>query len=67
MVSKASEDFPDPDRPVMTVRAFLGIVTSMFFRLCILAPLIVILSIVVEMRKESFSTKLAPLRARAEP
>jgi len=38
MVSKASEDFPDPLRPVMTVSEFRGISTSIFFRLCWRAP-----------------------------
>ena len=38
MVSKASEDFPDPETPVMTVSWFLGMSTSMFFKLCSRAP-----------------------------
>src|SRR5271166_1419674 len=38
MVSKAKEDLPDPDRPVMTVRASRGISTSTFLRLCSRAP-----------------------------
>src|SRR3989442_11897063 len=38
MVSKASEDLPDPESPVMTVRAFRGISTVMFLRLCSRAP-----------------------------
>src|SRR5712692_7990372 len=38
MVSKASDDFPDPDRPVMTTRRFRGISTSMFLRLWTRAP-----------------------------
>jgi hypothetical protein len=38
MVSKASEDFPDPDKPVMTVRRSRGMVTSMLRRLCSRAP-----------------------------
>src|SRR5208283_2427298 len=38
MVSKASEDLPEPLRPVMTVRAWRGISTLTFFRLCIRAP-----------------------------
>ena len=38
MVSKASEDFPDPDTPVITVSWFLGMSTSMFFKLCSRAP-----------------------------
>src|SRR4249919_1711648 len=38
MVSNASEDFPDPDRPVTTVSLSRGIVTSMLRRLCSRAP-----------------------------
>src|SRR5215469_3847561 len=38
MVSKASDDFPDPLNPVMTVKVFRGISTSIFFRLCCRAP-----------------------------
>src|SRR2546428_3972526 len=38
IVSKASEDLPDPESPVMTVRAFRGISTVMFLRLCSRAP-----------------------------
>ena len=38
MVSKASDDLPLPLRPVMTVRALRGMVTSIFFRLCTRAP-----------------------------
>src|SRR5258706_5332853 len=38
MVSKASDDFPDPLSPVMTVKLLRGIETSIFFRLCCRAP-----------------------------
>src|ERR1700743_2556519 len=38
MVSNASEDLPEPDRPVMTVSESRGITTSTFFRLCSRAP-----------------------------
>src|SRR5579871_758065 len=38
MVSKASEDLPDPLNPVMTVKVLRGISTSIFFRLCWRAP-----------------------------
>ena len=44
MVSNASDDLPEPDSPVMTVRLFLGISTSMFFRLLALAPQTLIFS-----------------------
>src|SRR5262245_65795515 len=39
MVSKASEDFPDPDSPVMTIILLRGRVRSMCLRLCSAAPL----------------------------
>src|SRR5436190_8869011 len=38
MVSKASEDLPEPDSPVNTTSRSRGISTSMFFRLCSRAP-----------------------------
>src|SRR3954447_14040690 len=38
MVSKASELFPEPLNPVITVKVFLGISTVMFLRLCWRAP-----------------------------
>ena len=44
MVSKANEDFPEPDTPVITIKEFLGKSKSIFFKLFSLAPLIIILS-----------------------
>src|SRR6185437_3038231 len=38
MVSKASEDLPEPERPVMTVIAPRGMSTLMFLRLWVRAP-----------------------------
>ena len=38
MVSKASELLPEPERPVMTTSRSRGMLTSMFLRLCSLAP-----------------------------
>src|SRR5579875_1563426 len=38
MVSKASEDLPDPDTPVITTRRSRGMTTSKFLRLCWRAP-----------------------------
>src|SRR6266404_3506326 len=38
MVSNASDDFPDPLKPVITVKVLRGISTSIFFRLCCRAP-----------------------------
>src|SRR3954463_5956022 len=38
MVSKASDDLPDPLTPVITMSERGGSVTSTFFRLCVRAP-----------------------------
>src|SRR6185295_20202950 len=38
MVSKAREDLPEPDRPVITVKRSRGMSTLMFLRLCWRAP-----------------------------
>src|SRR5215470_13192957 len=45
MVSKASEDFPEPETPVTTVSALCGISTSMSLRLCTRAPRTMMLSL----------------------
>src|SRR5258707_12604724 len=42
MVSKASDDFPEPDSPVKTTSRSRGISRSTFLRLCSRAPRIVI-------------------------
>src|SRR5258708_17516434 len=44
MVSKANEDLPLPDRPVITTSRSRGSVKSTFLRLCCRAPRISILS-----------------------
>jgi len=38
-------DLPDPEMPVKTTNLFLGIFRETFFRLCSLAPLMVIKSV----------------------
>src|ERR1700761_454544 len=38
MVSNASDDLPEPDRPVMTISLSRGRSRSMFLRLCVRAP-----------------------------
>src|SRR6266436_6690626 len=38
IVSKASEDLPEPETPVKTTNLFRGTTTSMFLRLCSRAP-----------------------------
>src|SRR5260370_19465094 len=42
MVSKASDDLPEPESPVKTTSRSRGISTSMFLRLCSRAPRIAI-------------------------
>src|SRR5690242_17882868 len=44
MVSKASEDLPEPETPVTTVSALCGTSKSMFLRLCTRAPRTTMLS-----------------------
>src|ERR1700736_3713653 len=44
IVSKASEDLPEPDKPVTTISLLRGRVRSMFLRLCSRAPLMTIAS-----------------------
>src|SRR3989344_3249940 len=51
MVSNAREDLPEPESPVITVILLRGISTFIFFRLCIFAPLITILSICERSKK----------------
>jgi hypothetical protein len=43
-VSNASEDFPDPDSPVITTSLLRGMATLQFFRLFTLARLMMIKS-----------------------
>ncbi len=45
MVSNASDDLPEPDNPVITINESLGKSRSMFFKLCVLAPRMLIVSI----------------------
>src|SRR5690606_63946 len=47
MVSNASDDLPDPDRPVITISLSRGRSRSMFLRLCVRAPRILMASISV--------------------
>src|SRR3990172_5512147 len=42
MVSKAREDFPEPDNPVNTINRLRGSSSETFFRLCSRAPLMTI-------------------------
>src|SRR5829696_8069577 len=47
MVSKAREDLPEPERPVITVKRSRGMSTLMFFRLCWRAPLTLMRSMAI--------------------
>ena len=42
IVSKAKDDLPDPDKPVITTNFSFGISKETFFRLCSFAPFITI-------------------------
>src|SRR5712691_4122960 len=55
IVSKASEDLPDPDKPVNTTSLSRGIDSVTFFRLCSRAPRIVIWSVGIRTLGYSFS------------
>src|SRR5690606_8607377 len=48
MVSNASEDLPEPDRPVITISLSRGRSRSMFLRLCVRAPRMRMNSIAIE-------------------
>src|SRR5215467_13382097 len=57
MVSKASDDLPEPLRPVITVSVLRGISTEMFFKLCWRAPRTVILLIAMGPYEPGKSTR----------
>src|SRR6267378_2704873 len=62
MVSKASEDLPEPLRPVITVRLLRGISTSMFLRLCWRAPCTVICFSIGKPKQERTDIYCHPIR-----
>src|SRR5713101_5918528 len=63
MVSKASEDFPDPDTPVITVKRLCGIASEMSFRLCTRAPRISMESSTVDTAARSVTRSSGELAA----
>src|SRR5450759_2031016 len=65
MVSKASDDLPDPLNPVITVSVLRGISTSMFFRLCCRAPCTVMRSSMMDGWSEDAPTLYSTRGARA--
>src|SRR3989337_3400162 len=66
MVSKARDDLPDPDTPVITVMVFRGISRLMFFRLCSRAPRMTmyVLDMAVIVDSCSFALQSAPAATR---
>src|ERR1700694_721962 len=69
MVSKASEDFPDPESPVRTTSLSRGIVRSTSFRLCSRAPRMTIsvccaavfFDLATDLRPHATGLRLVPL------
>jgi hypothetical protein len=58
MVSKASDDLPEPDRPVNTTSRSRGISTSMPLRLCSRAPRIAITRRSVALVSEALASEM---------
>src|SRR6266852_1590627 len=58
MVSKAKDDLPEPERPVITVNLSRGISTSMLLRLCCRAPRTVMRSIAIRLEKRSTAAQI---------
>ena len=48
MVSKAREDLPEPDSPVITTNLSRGMITEMFLRLFARAPFMTMLSLLIK-------------------
>src|SRR6266481_1630555 len=66
MVSKARDDLPEPERPVITVNLSRGISTSMFLRLCCRAPRTVMRSIAIVLKTEAVAPQ-SRISGDAEP
>src|SRR5919202_823953 len=66
MVSKASDDLPEPERPVMQTRRFRGSRTVTSFRLCSRAPWTTSSSAVMEgsLARRTYVPLMAELRTR---
>jgi len=60
MVSKASEDLPEPDTPLTTVSFPWGMSQEMFFRLCVRAPRMTIASFVDSRDEIKLPDRVAP-------
>src|SRR3989344_9146974 len=60
IVSKASDDFPEPESPVITVSLFRGIDTLIFLRLCMRAPFTRISSIRLKTQENRLESYFDP-------
>src|SRR5690349_16800101 len=65
MVSKASDDLPEPLSPVITVSVLRGISTEMFFKLCWRAPRTVMLLIAICLLNLVRGTARKPIKTKA--
>src|ERR1041385_751132 len=65
MVSKASDDLPEPLSPVITVSVLRGISTEMFFKLCWRAPRTVMLLIAICILNLVRRTGRNPIKTKA--
>src|ERR1043166_4265079 len=66
MVSKASDDLPEPLSPVITVSVLRGISTEMFFKLCWRAPRTVILLIAMNLLNLVRKTARNPIKTKED-
>jgi hypothetical protein len=57
IVSNAKEDFPEPEIPVKMIILFRGSSSETFFRLCSLAPLMMILSCIKKETAPAFTLR----------
>src|SRR5215831_1653629 len=67
MVSKASDDLPEPLSPVITVSVLHGISTEIFFKLCWRAPRTVMLLIAICLLNLVRRTERNPIKTKAYP
>src|SRR5690349_15553325 len=65
MVSKAREDLPEPERPVITVKRSRGMSTFMFLRLCWRAPFTLMRSMAIAKTRHSNGRIFAPQAKRS--
>ena len=66
MVSNASDDLPEPETPVTTVRVLCGISKSMFFRLWTRAPRTMMLSFAMAQETDGSPARRNPRASRTD-